>query len=232
MAFTSDEQAKSAADMVSMGALIVAGAGVAAIVLSILGLANIAINGMLAVTTIVIGVAFILQGLEVLAEFSAAAEGDGAAVPVSGGVTMELLVGGAGIVLGILALVVVNAMYLVPAALILFGAALLLTGVSRSQSQSSSLRGEAASGTMREMARQSKLVASGAQLIVGIAAIILGVLAYVIPFYGQTLALVGLLAVGAALLLSSAAEASLAQVTVAPLRGRTATGTVRPTPGE
>jgi hypothetical protein len=234
MAITTEEKAKSAADIISMGALIVAGGAVAAIVLTVIGLANIAITGMLAVATIVIGVTFILQGMEIMAEYSAAAEGNApaaAAMPVGGGVTMELLVGGAGIVLGILALVAVNAMFLVPAAVILYGGALMLIGFTRSQAPLTSARLETAEGAVREMARQSNLVAAGAQVIVGISAIILGILAYVLPAFGHTMALVGLLAVGAALLLSSAAEASFAQVILGPARGR-AGPAVRPTPGE
>ncbi len=129
MAITTEEKSKSAADMVSMGALIVAGGGVAAIVLTVLGLANVAANGMLAVATIVRGVAFILQGMEIVAEYSAAASnGNSSAIPFTGGVTMEFLVGGAGVVLGILALVAGTAMILVPAALIAFGAATVLQG--------------------------------------------------------------------------------------------------------
>ncbi len=231
MAISTEEKSKSAADMLSMGALIIGGGGVAAIVLTILGLANVATNGMLAVATIVIGVAFILQGMETVAEYSAAATNgeESNAAPITGGVTSELLVGGAGIILGILSLVAVSAMYLVPAALITFGAALLLTGFTGSQGLPSNGRTGTTDGAARELVRQAKFGASGAQVIVGISAIILGILAYILPNVGQVLALVGLLAVGASLLVTSAAETSLAQSLLKPARWER--GAV-PTPGE
>ena len=56
MALVSGERARTAANVISMGALIEAIGGVAAIVLGILGLAGLITDTMLAVITIIIGV--------------------------------------------------------------------------------------------------------------------------------------------------------------------------------
>src|SRR5262249_41745780 len=133
MALVSGERARTAANVISMGALIEAIGGGAAIVLGILGLAGLITDTMLAVITIIIGVALGLQGMEITAEYSAALANGDDAVPASRGMTIELLVGGAGIVLGILALVAANAHFLVPAALIVFGGSLMLAGVAGAQ---------------------------------------------------------------------------------------------------
>jgi hypothetical protein len=54
--------------------------------------------------------------------------------------------------------------------------------------------------------------------MVGIAAIILGILAYLLPSVAPTLALVGLIAVGGSLLLTSAAATTFAELITRPAR--------------
>jgi hypothetical protein len=233
MALVSGERARTAANVISMGALIEAIGGVAAIVLGILGLAGLITDTMLAVITIIIGVALVLQGMEITAEYSAAlANGDESAVPASRGMTIELLVGGAGIVLGILALVAANAHFLVPAALIVFGGSLMLAGVAGAQMfPSNGAHRETAEGHVLEVARQSRSGAAGVQVMVGIAAIILGVLAYVLPSVAPTLLFVGLIAVGGSLLLTSAAATTFAELIARPTRWHREEPGVPPTPG-
>lgn len=57
------------------------------------------------------------------------------------------------------------------------------------------------------IARQSAMAAAGAQVFIGIAAIVLGILAFA-GTHGQTLNLVGTLAVGAGLLMASVTSAT------------------------
>jgi hypothetical protein len=233
MALVSGERARTAANVISMGALIEAIGGVAAIVLGILGLAGLITDTMLAVITIVIGVALVLQGMEITAEYSAAlANGDDSAVPASRGMTIELLVGGAGIVLGILALVAVNAQFLVPAALIVFGGSLMLAGVAGAQMfPANGVPRDTSEGHVLEVARQSRSGAAGVQVMVGIAAIILGILAYVLPTFWHTLAIVGLIAVGGSLLLTSAAATTFAELIARPARWHREEPGAHPTAG-
>lgn len=162
-------------------------AGIAVIVLAILALVGVASPALAAIATIVIGVGLMAQG------FNTAAEN--ARLPVAAGtefdseVMVDCLAGGAGIVLGILALLGLDAAALLPAALIVFGGALLLSGALALRSPAAILRGSAATG--------------GMELLMGIAATVLGILSLVMA-HTAVLILVGFITLGAALLIVSA----------------------------
>jgi hypothetical protein len=84
------------------------------------------------IITIVIGVGITVQAFKTAAERSKALPPGSTAMQsagVGGDVMVDLLTGITGIVLGILALLGINAVHLVPAALIVFGGALRLSGV-------------------------------------------------------------------------------------------------------
>jgi hypothetical protein len=103
--------------------------------------------------------------------------------------------------------------------LIVFGGSLLLAGVAGAQMfPSDGAHREAAEDHVLEVARQSRSGAAGVQVMVGIAAIILGILAYLLPSVAPTLALVGLIAVGGSLLLTSAAATTFAELITRPAR--------------
>ena len=90
-------------------------------------------------------------------------------------------------------------MSLLPAALIVFGGALILAGMSATRVGRMS---QTEAGT--SIAWSSDLAPSrGLQVLIGVAAVVLGILAYVLPT-GGVLLVIGLLAVGTALLATSA----------------------------
>lgn len=187
-------------------------AAIAVIVLAILGLLNVASNAMMAIATIIVGAAMLLQGAQVVGEYSRwATSGSAGAVPGAvGGVTLDFLAGGVGIVLGILALFA-QTPTLAPAALIVFGGTLLLTGMAMGRRTLLPSAPTAVPGAdaAELVATQMASVAAGAQVMLGIAGIVLGVLALV-PIHGIVLTLVGLLAVGSAVLVAGIASGGVA----------------------
>ena len=185
-----------------LGLLTEGAAGIAVIVLGVIALAGSWSGALASIVTIVVGVGLMVQAFNSAAENSKVTAANAASVPDLGGeVMVDGLSGFTGIILGILALVGINPPYLVSSALIVFGGALLLSGaiglpprasqstVSGSQAQVVSYQGSAATG--------------GMEILIGIAAIVLGILSLI--FVGSwVLALVGFIAVGAALLMVSA----------------------------
>ncbi len=181
-----------------------AAAALAVIVLSVLGLVNVAPTAMAGVAAIVIGAGLLLQGTKMAAEYSRlageAGRSDGVQV-IGGGITLEFLAGGTGIVLGILSLFA-NVTALAPAALIVFGGTLLLSGGVAARIGVPAEATRSADPTAI-MIRQSAAAAVGAQVFIGIGAIVLGILSFALTS-GATLTLVGLLAVGAGMLMTGA----------------------------
>jgi hypothetical protein len=193
-------------------------AALAVIVLAVLGLLNVTPGAMLAIATIVVGAAIVLQGAAVVAEYSRWLAADSPAAALSsawgGGVTLDFVAGCVGIILGILALFA-NTAVLTAAALIVFGGTLLLGGaVTARQSivtglPATQLPPQDQAAEM--VAAQISDVASGAQVLIGIAAIVLGILAFIpaAATHGQVLTLVGLLAVGASVLVTGMSSGGL-----------------------
>ncbi len=184
--------------------------GIAAVVLGILGLLGVIPGMMASIGIIVIGVGFLSQGTAVAtryAELLKALDGGGAkqAAELAGGMTTEFIGGITGIVLGVLALLGIAPLPLMAAALIAFGAALLMSTAETSRLISmGTLEGTRA----RQIFRIAVPAAAGGQVLVGVGAMILGILALVmVPHLSLKLILVGVLAVGAALLFSGSAVA-------------------------
>jgi len=187
-------------------------AAIAIIVLTVLGLVDVVPGAMVAIATIVVGAAILLQGAQEVGEYSRLITTGGATASMAsdtwgGGVTLEFLAGGVGIVLGILALFS-HTPILAPAALIVFGGTLLLIGSVAARRTPALSETGAREQVARAIAAQMSGVASGAQIMIGIAAIVLGILA-LIPIHDTVLTLVGLLAVGASLLMSAVASGGL-----------------------
>jgi hypothetical protein len=185
-----------------VGFLTEGAAGLAVIVLAIIALAGASGAATLtAIAAIVVGVGLMVQGFNTAAENARLMTGDLAvtAGDSSGEVMVDCLAGGVGIVLGILALIGVSAApVLLPSALIVFGAALLLSGglelrgptvVPLSPTTAQVMRGTAGTG--------------GMEVIIGIAGVVLGILA-LLTAHSAVLVMVGLIAIGAALLMVSA----------------------------
>jgi hypothetical protein len=166
-----------------IGLLTEGAAGIAVIVLAIIAISGVSVEILASIATIVIGAGLMVQGFNSAAEHAKAVPAAAGAEPTSD-VMVDFVAGVTGIVLGILALIGVNAAHLVPAALIVFGASLLLSGTL-----SFGERGTAAAG--------------GAEVLTGLAAVVLGILSLVLPDFWM-LVLVGFIAVGATMLMVSA----------------------------
>lgn len=184
-------------------------AAIAVIVLTILGLLGVATGAMIAIATIVLGAAIVLQGAQAVSEYARWLGSDAAATVsnVGGGLTLDFLAGGVGIVLGILALFS-RTPVLAPAALIVFGGTLLLNGSLMARQTGLAMPAAPPTQAVELMAAQMSNVASGAQVMIGIAAIVLGILALV-PIHDAVLTLVGLLAVGVSVLVTGIASGGL-----------------------
>jgi hypothetical protein len=202
--------------------------GVATAVLAIIGLAGVHSDLLVAIATIVFGVALLIEGGAMMTEYTAVMFPPAATTAASqeylgGNISAVFGAGIAGIVLGVLALIGIHPADLTAISAIVFGCALLFSGnavwrlhnmrrpaVTRTPSEI--LAGEMAYGSM------------GTQALAGIAAIVLGILALVLPS-SLVLTLVALLVVGAALLLTGSAAS---EVFVS--FGQTESGTVRRSP--
>jgi hypothetical protein len=188
----------------AVGPLTEGAAGIAVIVLAILALAAVSPGLLTAIATIVVGVGLFIEATSTGIEYSrstSAVQTDVEVAQLGADVSVEMLAGIVGVVLGVLALIgAATAMSLLPAALIVFGGALILAGMSATRiGQISATESAGPNITWRSDLAPSR----GLQVLIGVSAVVLGILAYVLPT-GGVLLVVGLLAVGAALLATSA----------------------------
>jgi hypothetical protein len=185
--------------------------GVATIVLAIIALSGVSQPMLGAVATIVFGAALLIQGGTMLTEytkliFPSAAIDPAEEVVGGGGLSALFLVGSAGIVLGILALLNIYPQTLMAAALIAFGSALLLSSNSvwhlyRAKQTLSRLSATRTFSAGEILAGEMASGSAALQCLAGLAAIVLGILA-VTGTNSNMLELVGLLVLGATVLLS------------------------------
>jgi hypothetical protein len=189
--------------------------GIATVVLAIVGLAGVHSDMLVAIATIVFGAALLIQGGTMLSEFAHIIFPPGATATATaefsgGGLSALFLVGAAGIVLGVLALLGIHSAELTAISAIAFGSALVAssnavwhlyvlkrTSMKPRDAQdwrfgSEMLAGEMASGS------------AGTQALAGLAAVILGILAVVGANPG-VLTLVALLVLGATIVLTGSA---------------------------
>ena len=182
--------------------------GIAAIVLTILGLAHVAPNLMLTIATIAIGVALVFEGGSIAVQFSRiiskTAENSAQTIEMGGGMTAEMVAGIAGVVLGILALLGLDPLTLSASAVVVYGAALSLGSGSTSRLNELKIEVSGAHQSAQKVAHEAVSAAAGTQVLVGLAAGVLGILALV-GIAPMPLVLVGLLTVGTSLLLSGGA---------------------------
>jgi hypothetical protein len=204
---TSPEDRHIAESVVSGTAAEIIG-GVAAIVLTILGLAHVAPSLMLTIATIAIGVALVFEGGSIAAEYSRiiskTTENTMQTVEMGGGMTAEMVAGIAGIVLGILALLGLDPLTLSASAVIVYGAALTLSSGMTSRLNDLKIEVSGAHRSAQRVAHEAVSAAAGTQVLIGLAAGVLGILALV-GIAPTVLVLVALLAIGASLLFSGGA---------------------------
>lgn len=177
-------------------------AGIAAIVLTILGLAHVAPELLVAVATIAMGVALLAQGATIAGEYAQLSAYQGEVLPFSGSSTwsIELLAGAAGVVLGILALLGVAPLILVAIAIIGFGGGLSLSAGAVAQVAISGTR-ISTDDRVRRFAVESASTSSVMQGLIGLQAVVLGILSLA-GFNSLSLVLIALLAAGVFLLVN------------------------------
>ncbi|HEX5445635.1 MAG TPA: hypothetical protein VFW87_17540 [Pirellulales bacterium] len=178
--------------------------GLAAIVVAIVGLANPEWTILTPIATILASAALVFAGATACSRCMASS----APLPsttereMEAGMSAEILGGIAGVVLGILAILGLAANLLVSIAIIVFGASLLL-GSMATVSFRSMATAEGGAGTHYGVS-----MARGSHVLFGLATIILGIVALVGEAqYGPILNLVGLLVVGAGVLMTATAFA-------------------------
>ncbi|MDA8232440.1 MAG: hypothetical protein M0006_13975 [Magnetospirillum sp.] len=151
--------------------------GLAALILSILGLVGVAPRYMVSIAPIIIGAAMMVSGMAAAAEFAQAASPQerAATAEIGGGVSLEVLGGISAVVLGILALLNIAPQILLPIAAIVIGAGLAFSAnipARMAELHSGSFAGEPATSRVTGFG-------AGTQVLVGLSAIVLGVLALV-----------------------------------------------------
>jgi hypothetical protein len=192
-------------DAEPVGLLTEGAAGIAVIVLAIIALAGVSAEALTSIAAIVIGVGLMVQAFNSAAEHSkiltANAGTSTQAAEFGGDVMVDCMCGLTGIVLGILALVGINAAHLLPPALIVFGGALLVSGAMAVRPRTLSVSGPGSEAAV--VTYHGSPAAGGMEILIGLAAIVLGILSLLMTG-GWVLLLVGFIAVGAAMLLVSA----------------------------
>lgn len=179
--------------------------GIATIVLAIIALSGVESGALLSIATIVFGAALLIQGGAMLTEFAQIeVPPESGAVSGGGGLASLFMVGVAGIVLGVLALLGVRSMMLDSVAVIAFGAALVVSASAVWQlltSRSVAMRFQSRNTMLRVVASEVAAGSTGVQAMAGLAAIVLGILA-VAGVYSMALTLVALLVAGAAIVMT------------------------------
>jgi hypothetical protein len=174
-------------------------AGLAAVVLAIIGLAGLAPSYMVAIATIVAGVALFIAGGAIAAQVTSLVRQRAAALGIGNAATSDIVGGLAGIVLGILGLIGIAPAVLLPIAAIVLGASLLFSAGAADQ-----LTALAAGGQERPSGEAVPVMAASAKVMIGLASIVLGIVA-VVGVVPLTLTLVAMLVIGCGAMMSAAA---------------------------
>jgi hypothetical protein len=178
--------------------------GIATIVLAIVGLSGVKPDVLISISTIVFGAALLIQGGAMLTEFAQIETMPENGVAGGGGMSALFLVGVAGIVLGVLALLGVYPPALTSAAVIAFGTALLISSFAvwnLLTSRSMATRFQSRAPIVRFIASEVAAGSAAVQAASGLAVIVLGILA-VSGVYTAALTLIALLIAGASILLT------------------------------
>lgn len=180
--------------------------GLAAVVLSILGLLGALPRTLSAVATMCGSAALLLEGGAVATRLHRLARALGAGdADISGGLGAESIAGVAGVLLGLLSLLGFAPLVLLPVATIVLGAGLLLGSAAMARVNSIRISGGPASADVAGLiARESVYAASGAHVLAGLGMIVLGILA-LLGVGSLLFTLVAMLSLGGVLLLSGAA---------------------------
>jgi hypothetical protein len=197
------------------GGLVDAIGGIATVVLAILALTGVHPETILPIAVIVFGATLLIQGGTVLSEYDNAmfpvgTAGNSSEQVAVGGLSTLFLVGVAGIVLGILALLGIAPGTLAAVSVIAFGSALLLSSNSLRHLfslQASSSRSGAPRAGAELLAGEMASGSAGVQMLAGFAAMVLGVVAVVIS--QNILIPAALIVLGATVILTGSALTGL-----------------------
>jgi hypothetical protein len=152
----------------------------AAIVLTLLGLGGIKPDLMLSIAVIIIGVAFLFEGIAISMRFSkllSETSKDRLEKAEFGiGLTSEYLGGIVGIILGILSLLGIDPMILVPAAAIVFGLAFILSSGVTYRLDALEIEGTESSTRFKKIAHEAVKVSALLEYVLGSGAIVLGII--------------------------------------------------------
>ncbi len=215
-------------DAAAYGGFVDAIGGVATIVLAIIGLSGAKPEMLVAIATIVFGAALLIQGGAMLSEYVGIMFPDGASsvtMEQFGGSSLSALfmAGATGIVLGILALVGVQASILTSIAILTFGAGLLVSSNSVWQLHALKRATEsqvAAQGGAAIVAHEMAAGSAGVQSLAGLAAIVLGILALA-GVNAVVLDLSALIALGATLVMTGSTLSAMVVNFMRPARSAT-----------
>ena len=210
------ETSSAPVEAAAYGGLADAIGGIATIVLALVALAGVHADTILPIAVIVFGAALLVQGGTMLSEYASIIFPAGSTtVPQEqfgvGSLSSLFLVGVAGIVLGILALIGIAPQALTAIAVIAFGSALMLT--SNAVRQLYMLQSSASgAGTPRPgtelLAGEMASGSAGIQMLAGLAAVVLGILA-VIGINHDILTLAALIVLGTTIVLTGSALSGL-----------------------
>lgn len=180
-------------------------AALATIVVTILGLAHVVPEYLVAIATIIFGATLLLHGSAMIGEYARLSVRPGTATASAvavgdGGLSAIFLAGTAGVVLGILALLGISTDELTAIAVIAFGAALILSSSSAIRVHLLRLSLTTPDEKAQRIASDaltSEILSSSAGIfgLVGLSAIVLGILALA-GFSPVALVLIALLALG------------------------------------
>lgn len=203
-----EREKERSAEVVAGGSMVEAIAGIATVILAILGLAGLLSVYLLAIATIAMGVALLFEGGAIAIRYSRLlTETTGSSLSsteLGGGMGVEVLGGVTGIVLGILALLDLAPLTLTSVAAIVFGGALLLSSGTATRLNCLVIDGHNLPDTSRRVAREAVFAAASVQVLVGLGGGILGLLA-LLGIHSLVLALVAMLCLGASVLMSGGA---------------------------
>jgi hypothetical protein len=208
MSVTYPSSSAVSGETAAYGGLVDALGGIATIILAIIGLSGVKPEVLVSISTIVFGAALLIQAGAMLSEFAEIETVQDTDVGTGGGGLSALfLVGIAGIVLGVLALLDIHASVLTAAAVIAYGAALVISSravwqLLTSQSMAAQFRTHAP--TVRLIASEVAAGSASLQAMAGLAVIVLGVLA-VCGIYTVPLTLIALLVSGASIVMTGSA---------------------------
>lgn len=189
------------------GSIVEAVGGIAVVVLSIVALSRTGGAAIpVAVATIILGAALLAEGGAIATEFSRllsiATSGTMNAAEVGSGMTAEIFLGASVLVLGILALLGISSAALIPAAIITTGGMMLLTAGAVHRMNHIRIRTGAAPESAQTLIMAASSGAAAFQVLAAIAAIVLGILALVSTTHATAFMPLGLLVLGAAIVLS------------------------------